>query len=149
MTSQPVCGADTPLRFRRAALVAALVIATGACTSVPGALSMLGAPEQVLDRLYFGRAQPDGQEVSEQQWTDFLDQVVTPRFPQGLTVLSGQGQWRGADSRIASERSYVIELVHGGSAPQTADVRAIVATYKRRFRQEAVMWLRQPVQATF
>jgi Protein of unknown function (DUF3574) len=139
---------------RRAAWALVLLAAFSGCTrwsATPSAAVVAAAtlPSQWLDRLYFGRAQPDGTEVSEQAWADFLRDVVTPRFPHGLTVLSGQGQWRDAAGRIGSERSFVIELVHADSALETADVRAIVAAYKQRFNQESVMWLRQAVQATY
>jgi hypothetical protein len=43
----------------------------------------------------------------------------------------------------------VIELVHADTALETTDVRAIVAAYKQRFRQESVLWLRHAVQATY
>lgn len=36
---------------------------------------------------FFGRNRPGG-EVSEEQFQKFLQTVVTPRFPDGLTVVS-------------------------------------------------------------
>lgn len=141
-------------RLRHAALVAMVVGAASgwtwwAASSTPTAATAPAQQLQLLDRLYFGRAQPDGQEVSEQAWADFLRDTVTPRFPHGLTVLSGQGQWQEAGGGIVHERSYVIELVHADTAQETAGVRAIVAAYKQRFGQESVMWLRQRVEAAF
>ncbi len=138
---------------QRVAWALVLVVAGGACTWW-GAASSAASPAaaasgQMLDRLYFGRAQPDGTEVSEQAWAEFLRDVVTPRFPHGLTVLAGQGQWRDAQGRVDSERSFLIELVHADTALDSADVRAIIAAYKQRFRQESVLWLRHAVQATF
>ncbi|MEW6731553.1 MAG: DUF3574 domain-containing protein, partial [Acidobacteriota bacterium] len=41
--------------------------------------------------LYFGSAKPDGTVVTEAQFQQFVDQVVTPRFPDGLTLLVGLG----------------------------------------------------------
>jgi len=138
---------------QRTAWALVLVVAGSACTwwgVAPSAASPAAAASaQMLDRLYFGRAQPDGTEVSEQAWAEFLRDVVTPRFPHGLTVLAAHGQWRDAQGRIDSERSFLIELVHADTAPDTADVRAIIAAYKQRFRQESVLWLRHAVQATF
>jgi hypothetical protein len=137
---------------RRAAGALVLVMASSACTwwgAGPSAASPAAASVQLLDRLYLGRAQPDGSEVSEQAWAEFLRDVVTPRFPHGLTVLAGHGQWRNAQGRVDSERSFVIELVHADTALETADVRAIIAAYKQRFRQESVLWLRHAVQATY
>ncbi|WP_414943054.1 DUF3574 domain-containing protein [Amycolatopsis sp. cmx-11-32] len=28
---------------------------------------------------------------------ELTDEVVTPRFPDGFTELTGRGQWRGSD----------------------------------------------------
>ena len=52
-----------------------------------------GGSEQLSIELLFGRSMPGGQ-VSEPAFQDFLAGVVTPRFPDGLTVLDGYGQWR-------------------------------------------------------
>lgn len=138
--------------WRRAALILVLATASSACTwwgvSSRSAVPVV-ASTQLLDRLYFGRAQPDGIEVSEQAWADFLRDVVTPRFPYGLTVLTGQGQWRDPGGQINRERSFVIELVHADTELETADVRSIVSEYKQRFHQESVMWLRHAVQANY
>jgi Protein of unknown function (DUF3574) len=140
------------VKLQRAAGALVLVLASSACTwwgAAPSAASPAAASVQLLDRLYLGRAQPDGTEVSEQDWAKFLRDVVTPRFPHGLTVFVGHGQWRNAQGDVDSERSFVIELVHADTALETADVRSIIAAYKERFKQESVMWLRHAVQATY
>ena len=98
--------------------------------------------------LYFGTATPDGT-VSAAEWDAFLRDTVTPRFPEGLTVFSGAGQWRGADGVIVREASYVLELGHGGGASVERDIAAIIAEYKSRFRQEAVMRASSPVCVSF
>jgi Protein of unknown function (DUF3574) len=53
--------------------------------------------------LFFGRNSPSG-EISEQDFQGFLDKVVTPLFPDGLTVVDGRGQFRAsADSPVEKE----------------------------------------------
>ncbi|MFG1425073.1 DUF3574 domain-containing protein [Roseixanthobacter glucoisosaccharinicivorans] len=42
-------------------------------------------------QLFFSLNTPDGRGVSEQQWVQFVAEVVAPRFPGGLTVLEAQG----------------------------------------------------------
>ena len=63
-----------------------------ATTGPPSALS--GCGERVHDRLFFGLGTPDGI-VSDDAWVRFLAEIVTPRFPNGLTVVDANGQWRG------------------------------------------------------
>src|SRR5579863_1990845 len=47
-------------------------------------------------RLYFGLGPADQPEkgISEAAWRTFLDREVTPRFPDGLSVLDVYGQWQ-------------------------------------------------------
>jgi hypothetical protein len=35
----------------------------------------------------------DGSLVSSEQWQQFLDRHITPRFPEGLTVIEASGQY--------------------------------------------------------
>src|SRR5437016_3726037 len=44
--------------------------------------------------LYFGRSIPGGGEVSAAEWQRFLADVVTPRFPNGFTIVDAAGQYR-------------------------------------------------------
>src|SRR5437763_909383 len=81
------------------------------------------AAETISERLYFGRDIPGGGQVTEAQWTAFLAEVITPRFPAGLTVLRAEGQWRGADGVIVHEPSVVVELLHPDAPASDQAVR--------------------------
>jgi hypothetical protein len=89
--------------------------------------------------LYFGLARRSGA-VTESQWHLFLRDEVTPRFPDGLTVWEANGQWRRADGKITREKAKVLLLVHEDTQAVHATVSDIVATYKKRFQQESVLW---------
>jgi hypothetical protein len=82
--------------------------------------------------------------VSDEDWSGFLRDVVTPRFPAGLTTWQATGQWRSDSGSLTLEDSFVVSLVHPSDGLADADVRAIVAEYKRRFEQEAVLRVRSP-----
>ena len=96
--------------------------------------------------LYFGMSRPDGGQVEEAQWKDFLARDVTPRFPDGLTVIDGLGQWR--DSRVApiTERTKLVIIVHPASEDATRSLREIKAIYVKRFNQISVMQTDQDVR---
>src|SRR5262245_9296735 len=102
----------------------------------------------VRTTLYFGLTRQTGT-ISENEWRSFLREHVTPRFPDGLTVVEAQGQWRRADGRISRERSKVLLLVHDDTPLARATLGEVVATYKRLFEQESVLWESSPVCATF
>jgi hypothetical protein len=91
--------------------------------------------------LYFGRTTPTGV-VSDEDWSAFLRDVVTPRFPAGLTSWQAMGQWRSADGSLTREDSFVVNLVHPPAGTADADIAAIVSAYKERFQQEAVLRVR-------
>jgi hypothetical protein len=98
--------------------------------------------------LYFGLAQPTGR-ISEKQWKAFLREEVTVRFPQGFTVWEAQGQWRRADGQISREPSKVLLIVHSDSTPVRDAIASLIASYKRRFQQESVLWETSTVCAAF
>jgi uncharacterized protein DUF3574 len=103
----------------------------------------------VRETLYFGRNRPDGGTVSDAEWKSFLAQVVTPRFPHGLTVLNVTGQWKGAGGEVEEERSEVVTIFHPDDETGRRSVHEIALEYKRRFRQEAVLRERAPTCASF
>ena len=117
-----------PRYFRAAALLIALTLS--ACQTAPAILS---------DRLFFGRNIPAGGTVSDAQWNEFLRTVVTPRFPKGLTIFQGNGQWLDPRGDVVREPVFVIEVFHDRSAAAEASIAAIAAEYKKRFGQDAVL----------
>lgn len=130
--------------------MAAVLAATG-CATLPATAPACEAGDQavVRDTLYFGRNIPGGGTVDDEQWRAFLSGVVTPRFPDGLTVSAATGQWRGASGAVETEASQVVSILHGGDADARRKVDEIVAEYKRRFRQESVLRERTPACARF
>jgi hypothetical protein len=87
--------------------------------------------------------------VTDSAWGEFLRDVVTPRFPAGITVWRAEGQWRGASNAVVREPSFVLEVVHERLPATETALDQIIAEYKRRFHQEAVMRLTSQVQARF
>lgn len=142
------------MRFRFLS-TAVLLFGLTACTAtVPPPASPVPAAESasethVREELYFGMRKPDATLVSEAEWQAFVDSVVTPRFPDGLTVLMGYGQYQPADGPLVREASKVLILIHQGGADADRRIREIAAEYCRRFQQESVMRVRDRVTADF
>ena len=93
----------------------------------------------IMTQLYFGLSSNDGNGISEQEWTDFLEDVVTPKFPHGLTVLDSSGQWKKGENNIVREQGKVLVLVHKSDAESEANIKAIADSYKSTFKQDSVM----------
>jgi hypothetical protein len=101
--------------------------------------ALWGAQAAVTVQLLFGRSIAGGGMVDDAAWRDFLATEVTPRFPDGLTVLQGSGQWRSRTTgRVGSEPSSVVEIVTEANPTVAAKLAAIRDAYKARFHQESV-----------
>jgi hypothetical protein len=94
---------------------------------------------QIRTTLYFGLARPKGT-VSELEWQIFLRDEVTKRFPEGLTVWEAEGQWRTPGGSIYHEGTKVLLLVHPDSTQARQSVQEVIASYRRLFEQESVLW---------
>lgn len=90
-------------------------------------------------RLFFGRSQGNVEVVTDAAWRAFLAEEVTPRFPDGLTVMDAAGQWRDASGTIVRERSKVLLILAepGASGMQRTD--EIAQAYRQAFNQESVL----------
>ncbi|ALZ97122.1 choline dehydrogenase [Leclercia adecarboxylata] len=99
--------------------------------------------------LYFGLNRPAGEAITGQEWQQFVDQDVTPRFRDGLTVFDARGQWLGNDGKVARESSKALMLIHGKDARSESNIEALRGIYKQRFAQESVMRVDQPVCVQF
>ncbi|MEP6849836.1 MAG: DUF3574 domain-containing protein [Acidobacteriota bacterium] len=103
--------------------------------------------------LYFGRSIKGGDVVSEEQWRQFLATEVTPRFPDGFTVLEGYGQYRDKSGKITSEPSTVIVFLYPAASKKNsrAKIDEIRAAYVKKFDQESVLRMdfRSPVEVVF
>jgi len=102
----------------------------------------------ISDTLFFGLSTARGP-VSEEEWNNFLRDIVTPRFPDGFTYWEANGQWRGADNRLVQERSRVLQIVHPDSFQAESAIQEIIHRYEAQFEQDAVMRLRDAVQVWF
>lgn len=108
-----------------------------------------GGSDAVDDRLYFGRSMHDGAVVGDAEWKEFLRDVVAPAFRDGFTVSSAEGAWRDSTGAVIREGTFVLQIVHRDDPALDAALQSIVDEYRRRFRQESVMWLRSGVEVKF
>lgn len=98
-----------------------------------------GAEAYARVELFFGLSRPGGV-ITEQEFKDFVDGRVTPRFPDGLTLLSGTGQFRDASGAILAEGSkLLVLLVPRLDAGTEQSVEAIRSDYRHQFQQQSVL----------
>lgn len=142
------------------AMLLSLQLAACATVSAPSAPATLrgGAahPAQtqgwVDTRLYFGLGPADrpDQGVSESQWRDFLDKEVTPRFPDGLSVIDVYGQWQGKqESRPERLHSKLLVIDYPDTTENRGRIEAIRAAWKQRTGDQSVLRVTQPAEVSF
>lgn len=125
-----------------ASLAGCASLAPQACA--PGQQAMLSA------ELLFGRKIGDRVGVSETAFRRFVDQDVTPRFPDGLTILDATGQYRDTErSRLIREPSKLVLIAMRDEAGNRDKLAAIAEAYKRRFDQQSVGLILKPACASF
>ncbi len=111
-----------PLSRRRERSLAALGVAifallltagaqANAQSSPPAAVCAAPLKPALELNLYFGRDIEGGGEVSEDQWAEFVAAEVTPRFPDGLSVLNVAGQSRNSKNQTLRERTKLLVVV--------------------------------------
>ena len=66
----------------------------------------------VRTELYFGTARTNIAPVSDAEWRDFLDCVITQRFPEGLTVIKADGQFQDDSGNVIREKTFVLILLY-------------------------------------
>ncbi|MSP03624.1 MAG: DUF3574 domain-containing protein [Acetobacteraceae bacterium] len=97
-----------------------------------------GQSMRVYD-LYFGRSVSGRGEVTDKEWRDFRNEIVTPALPNGYTVLDGQGAWLNPRSRSTiAEATKVLRVAMPDTAESQSIVNRIRGAWQRRFHQYVV-----------
>lgn len=138
-----------PQRLIATALIALAALALLACGGDGGEPCPEGSERYAQYQLFLGRSTADGDEVTDEQWAAFLADTVTPRFPAGLTVLDGAGQWRDDSGTIQRERSKVLWILAAPGDETLQLIDEISEEYERRFHQDSVLRIHATACASF
>ena len=102
-----------------------------------------GADPFIEFNVYFGQEKGNGAMVTADEWINFLAAVITPHFPDGLTVFDAHGQWFDThEGRLYQESTRVLNVLVPAESSDDglASVQAISDNYKDRFQQQAVFF---------
>lgn len=112
---------------------------TASAAGLHGACNGLGGQAVARTELFFGLARPDGKRVSAAEFQAFVDQEITPRFPAGLTLLPGDGQFRNTAGVMVKENAKLLILLYPQEHGASQKIEAIRAAYMKTFAQQSVM----------
>ena len=85
--------------------------------------------------MFMGRNSQSGEVVDDAAWAAFLEDTVTPRFPDGLSVLDAQGQWQVSGGVVQKERSKLLVILAPPGDDGARLIGEVSHEYKRRFGQ--------------
>jgi len=107
-----------------------------------------GGEAMVETQLFFGMSRPTGGEVTQDEWDEFLQSEVVPRFAEGFAVFENSGFWLDSQSNqtIREPSRMISRLLRPGDAEE---IPQITDAYKKRFDQESVLRIDTPVCAKF
>jgi hypothetical protein len=146
----------TTARLRLTAVVAVVAFAAGASVARPfsDAQERPASPVSpvasdvgrgkpyVATHLFFGTGRHGGKPpIPEKEFLEFVADHITPRFPSGLTIQQGRGQWRDKEGDINRERSYELIVLYPAAEAHArdADIEYIRDTYTSTYDLESVL----------
>ena len=133
----------------RLGFLGALAGLLAGCTTLPPLACGPGHEAMLTAELLFGRKIGERLGVSEAAFRHFIGEEVTPRFPDGLTVLDASGQYRDSNGRLIREPSKLLLLVLKDEPGGRARLAAIAEAYKSRFQQQSVGTILRPACVSF
>jgi hypothetical protein len=106
--------------------------------SVP-ACPLPGQERYAIAQLFFGRDIPGRGPLTDAEWNDFAAHAITPQFPDGFTVMDGDGQWYDqASGKLIHERSKILLVAADPDSDLKARIGSVIAAYRRQFKQRSV-----------
>jgi hypothetical protein len=133
----------------RLGFLGALAGLLAGCATLPPLACGSGQEAMLTAELLFGRKIGERLGVSEAAFRRFIGEEVTPRFPDGLTVLDASGQYRDSSGRLIREPSKLLLIVLKDEPEGRARLAAIAQAYKSRFHQQSVGTILRPTCVSF
>ena len=126
-----------------------LVLMLAGCASLDPRRCPVGQQRLRTAQLFFGRNIGDQPRVTDADFRRFVDEELTSRFPDGLTILDGGGQWKGEENKLIREAAKVVLIVLPKAGDSQGRLDAVRQAYKVRFKQESVMMVTQRACVSF
>lgn len=100
--------------------------------------------------LFYGAGRLPADGSKDTRWENYINEVVTPRFPEGLTLLEGTGQWRVKEGQTPRRhRTRILILIHEDTVENSRKVDEIRTLWKEISGQQSVLRVSQPAAVSF
>jgi hypothetical protein len=121
-----------------------MALTLAGCASVKQPACPTGQERLKTAQLFFGQQVNGRAGVSDAEFRRFVQDELTPRFPDGLTVLDADGQWRASGDPRVRQASKVVLIVLPSKGDASSRIEAIQGAYAKRFHQDSVLVVTQP-----
>lgn len=129
--------------MRRAGTLVALAgLALAGCATAPKLACPAGQAQMRTAQLFLEAKSPA--RLNDAALRRFVEQEVTPRFPDGVTMVAGGARWKGAGDRMIRDAAKVVLIVLPARGDPQANVEAVRAAYRTRFKQDSVVVMPPP-----
>ncbi|WP_234831284.1 DUF3574 domain-containing protein [Rhodopseudomonas palustris] len=134
----------------RMPILCAVATMLAGCASLSAPVCSPPAQPMLTAELAFGRNIGDRPGVSDAEFKRFATEEITPRFPDGFTVLDGTGQWHDPKRhRVVREKAKLVMIVFAENPAKRAALSDIAEVYKQRFSQQSVLVAVRPSCVSF
>ena len=111
----------------------------GAVAKPRAACPLASEQSFTIVQLFFGRAIPGRGPLTEAEWSDFAAKSITAQFPDGFTVVDGDGQWFDQSTGLlVHEPSKILIAAADPDSDLAARIGAVVDAYRAQFHQKSV-----------
>ena len=117
------------------------LMALAGCAGGPRELASncAASSQRPTAELLFARVADGAISVSESEFRRFINREVSPRFPDGLTVVNASGRWSPPAGSGIGERPKLVMIVLRGGSDDQAKLAAIRAAYQAQYHQQSVL----------
>ena len=107
--------------------------------AAPPACPLPGQERYAIAQLFFGRDIPGRGPLTDAEWDDFAAHAITGQFPDGFTVMDGDGQWFDQGSgRLLREKSKILIVAADPESDLKTRIGSVIAAYRTQFKQRSV-----------
>ena len=124
----------------RLLVVVGVVMGLGGCAApVTRSCAPGYGPPVTVFTLFLGKAIPGREDLTDREWSAFLDTVVTANLPNGYTVMDARGGWMNPITHNTIKEATKLLLVALPDLPDSlATINRIRTAYQLRFHQQLV-----------
>jgi hypothetical protein len=116
-----------------------ILLTVSGCAPDRGSCLLGSQQPMMVVELFFGRDIPGRAPLTDSEWSDFAASVLSKEFPQGFTVMDGDGEWRDpATQSITREQTKMLIVAAPNPPDLAARTSRIRDAYSRAYHQTSV-----------